>query len=205
MKKFNKIYICIIALLIICIAPKFVFADGNIKICSGGEIKTVDNKVLCVYQTTFIDPHNVECEFDNVPEVLSLEDGSTAYYCGARLNYNSLCSDNNVKSAFKIIGYVILIIKWIVPLIIIVLGMVDFGKASISNDEKALNKATGALIRRIVAGVAIFFIPTIILAALDVIKITKGIEKENDTTFGVCTKCMFDPINSCNTSNGNGN
>jgi len=118
-----------------------------------------------------------------------------------RLNYDSLCSDNNIKSAVKIIGYIILVIKWIVPLIIIVLGMIDFGKAAISNDEKAVNKATGALIRRFIAGIVIFFIPTIIMAALNAIQISKGIEKDTNTTFGACTKCLFDPVNSCSVVN----
>lgn len=123
----------------------------------------------------------------------------------ARLIYSGLCSNNDIKSAFKIIGYVILVIKWIVPLIIIVLGMIDFGKATISNDEKALNKATGALIRRFIAGVVIFFIPTIVMTALNVVQVSKGIEKDTDTNFGTCTKCLFDPVNSCVISTTAGN
>lgn len=123
----------------------------------------------------------------------------------ARLDYSSLCSNPGFKQAAKILGFVIMIIRWIVPLIIIVLGMVDFGKAAISNDEKALNKATASLIRRFVAGIVIFFIPTIIMAALNVVQVSKGIEKDTDTNFGACTKCLFDPVNSCNTGAAAGN
>ena len=123
----------------------------------------------------------------------------------ARLDYSSLCSNDGFREAAKIVGFVIMIVRWIVPLIIIVLGMVDYGKAAISNDEKALNKATGALIRRFIAGVVIFFIPTIVMTALNVVQVSKGIEKDTDTNFGACTKCLFDPVNSCNTSHGSGN
>lgn len=112
-------------------------------------------------------------------------------------DWDSLCADEGIKQAVKIVGYIIQLIRWIVPLIIIVLGMVDFGKAAISNDDKSVTKATTALIRRIVAGVVVFFIPTIILAILNVIQVTKGIEEETDTTFGACTKCLFDPYNEC--------
>lgn len=111
------------------------------------------------------------------------------------LDYEHLCSENNIKQAMKIIGYIVLIIKWIVPLILIVLGMIDFGKAIMSGDDKALNKATGAFIKRIIAGIVIFFIPTIILAILNVIEVSKGIEDSQQ--FGACTKCIFDPIDSC--------
>lgn len=198
MKKFKKIYFCLILLIII--APKIAYAAGNIKTCSGGEIKTIDNKILCVIKKDFVGPPMVQCEDGTSANKLTLSDGSEAYSCGAtasRLNYDSLCSDNDIKSAVKIVGYIFLVIKWIVPLIIIVLGMIDFGKAAISNDEKAVNKATGALIRRFIAGIVIFFIPTIIMAALNAIQISKGIEKDTNTTFGACTKCLFDPVNNC--------
>lgn len=209
MKKFKNIYL-ILVLFLICVFvfPKTVLAEGNIKTCSGGEIKTVENKILCVIKKDFGGQPLVECEDGTNASKLSLSDGSYAYYCGAtstRLKYDSLCSNNGIKSAFKIVGYVIAIVKWIVPLIIIVFGMIDFGKAVISNDEKTINKATGALIRRFIAGIAIFFVPTIIMAILNVLQISKGIEKETDTNFGACTKCLFKPFTECDVSTTNEN
>ena len=107
----------------------------------------------------------------------------------AEIDYSNICGNSGVSSAMVIIGYIIQIAKWIVPLIIVVLGMVDYGKASISNDEKAVNKATVALVRRIVAGIVIFFVPTIISA------FTKNILKTNiDSEFLTCTNCMFNPV-----------
>ena len=87
-----------------------------------------------------------------------------------------------------ILGYIIQVGKWIVPLIIISLGMVDYGKAAISNDEKALTKATSALVRRFIAGIVIFFVPTIISAFT---KNTLKTDIENE--FLSCTSCMFNP------------
>lgn len=118
------------------------------------------------------------------------------------LDYSSICSNTTegnrgIRQTFKIVGYLIQIIKWIVPLIIIILGMIDFGKAAISNDEKAINKAMMALIRRLIAGIVIFFIPTIVMAILNIIEVSKGIEKKDNSQFGACTKCLFDPYNSC--------
>lgn len=117
-------------------------------------------------------------------------------------DYDRICYEPGVMNAMKILGYVILICKWIVPLIIIVLGMIDYGKAVVSNDDKALNKATAALIRRIVAGISIFLIPTIIVAILNITIPSTDISLEGegkttigDTNFGHCTKCLFDPEN----------
>ena len=113
----------------------------------------------------------------------------------ARLDYNSLCtSDVGVRQAARIVGYLVAVARWLVPGIIMVLGMVDFFKVVISSDDKELSKATGRLIKRMIAGVIVFLVPTIILAILDLIQITGGIEKENNQNFGACTKCIFAPF-----------
>lgn len=126
------------------------------------------------------------------------------------INYNNICNEAGVKNTMSIIGYVILVCRWIIPLVIIALGMFDFSKAVVSNDDKAVNKAIAALIRRVVTGLAIFFIPTIILALLNVtinsVDVTTGENVEikiKDTNFGTCTKCLFDP-GSCTSGSTSG-
>ncbi len=114
----------------------------------------------------------------------------------ASLNYSNLCDNEGIKNAAEIVGYVVLLIKWIVPLILIVLGMIDFGKAVISNDDKALNNATSSLIKRIIAGVVVFFVPSLVMALVNFIGFTQGIE--NDADFATCTKCVMDVLNNCN-------
>ena len=118
-----------------------------------------------------------------------------------RLDYSSICSTTNmgIRRAFKAIGYVVAIAKWIVPLIIIVLGMIDFGKVVISDDDKAMGKATGALIRRFIAAIVVFVAPTVILSIVNIIPVMQGITNENNANFGACTKCVLDPFNSCAT------
>ena len=106
-------------------------------------------------------------------------------------DWNRPCEDENVMQAFVIIGKVVQVAKSVVPLIIIVLGMVDFGKAVASNDDKAISKAAAALIRRFIAGVVVFFIPTIILAILNLLGITNNME--NNESFGTCTVCVLKP------------
>lgn len=105
------------------------------------------------------------------------------------INYNNLCGNSSVSSAMMLVGYLIEIAKWIAPLIIIVLGMIDFGKASISSDDAALKNSTSSLIRRFIAGISIFFVITIVDVFSDIIletDIASG-------AFASCTDCMLDP------------
>ena len=78
--------------------------------------------------------------------------------------------------------------------------MIDFSKAVIANDEKAISKATSSLIKRFIAGVIVILLPTIIMAILNFIKVTKGIE---DNEFGACTTCLFSP-SKCGSGMGTG-
>lgn len=49
-----------------------------------------------------------------------------------------------------------------IPIILIVLGTIDLGKAVISSDEKQVKEAQSRLIKRCVYAIAIFFIVTIV-------------------------------------------
>lgn len=115
----------------------------------------------------------------------------------AIVDYGNLCSNYNegIGSAARIIGYIVEVAKWIIPFIIIVLGMIDFGKAALSNDDKSISKAATALIRRLVAGVVVFFIPQLVLVILNLTNISKGIE--NTTRFEACTKCILNASKYC--------
>ena len=67
---------------------------------------------------------------------------------------------------WQLAGYVLFAIKIIVPLIIIVLGIIDFAKASLSSDDKAVSKAAASLLNRFIIGVAVFFVPTVVSIVL---------------------------------------
>ncbi len=139
---------------------------------------------------------------DPKPNKPSNNTGSGGTAGEQRLDYNSWCSSGTegnagIRKAARIIGYVIAIAKWVVPMILIIFGIVDFTKASISSDDKALSKAASSLLKRVVAGLIVIFIPTIAIAILNFIQVSKGIADETNTNFGACTKCIFDPKN-CN-------
>lgn len=109
----------------------------------------------------------------------------------------NMCSSNSTSLlVFQVIGYFILIIKILVPLIIIILGSIDLGKAAISSDEKLLNENFKKLVRRIITGVIIFFIPTILDFGLSLIEGVSDVMSK----YKGCTSCILNPTNKnkCN-------
>ena len=49
-----------------------------------------------------------------------------------------------------------------IPIILIVMGSIDLGKAVLSSDDKEIKGATSKLIKRAIAAVAVFFITTVV-------------------------------------------
>lgn len=69
---------------------------------------------------------------------------------------------NNPNSIRGLVNDVLKYPKIIVPILVIVLGMLDFGKAVIASKEDEMKKAQSTFIKRVVIGVAVFFVPTIL-------------------------------------------
>ena len=95
------------------------------------------------------------------------------------------CTDT--ANIWHLVGYVVYILKIVIPLILIILGMVDLGKAVVSSDEKAINKAVGSLIKRFIAAVVVFFVPTIVNAVFALIGLMNT-NQNND--YLVCVRCI---------------
>lgn len=99
-------------------------------------------------------------------------------------------------NVWAIIGNIILILKILIPIVIIVLGAVDFGKTIISNDDKAFNKSLVTLIKKVVVGVVIFFVPTLINAVFSIISGFSNLESD----YMNCVNCLTSPNDLCDTS-----
>lgn len=69
-----------------------------------------------------------------------------------------------------------------IPIILIVLGTIDLGKAVIASDEKAVKAAQSMLIKRAIYAVAIFFITTIVTLLMSVV--ASGADKSEANTSG---------------------
>lgn len=64
----------------------------------------------------------------------------------------------NTAGIWKLIGEIIYIIRIAIPIIVVLLGTLDLGKAVIAGEDKKIKDAQKAFIRRLIYGVAIFFV-----------------------------------------------
>ena len=94
---------------------------------------------------------------------------------------------NEASNLLQVLGYIIIIFKVAIPLIIIVLGMMDFGKAVVSEKDEDIKKQAIKLGRRALAGLVIFFIPTVIYWIFD------GVTGANNEDLKKCKECIFSP------------
>ncbi len=99
---------------------------------------------------------------------------------------------------WQIVGYVLLVFKIVVPILLIVFGMIDLGKAVIGSKEDDTKKAINGLVRRLVAAVVIFFIPTIIGFVFRILGTWKTDAKAD---YDVCKSCITSPSDSACDSN----
>lgn len=69
---------------------------------------------------------------------------------------------DNPDSLRYLINEILMYPKIIVPILLILLGMLDFAKAVISSKEDEMKKAQATFIKRVIAAVAVFFIPLLV-------------------------------------------
>lgn len=62
----------------------------------------------------------------------------------------------------KIVSLIVNLIKIAVPIILIVLGMLDLGKAVVAQKEDEIKKGQQTFIKRLIAAVLVFFIVAIV-------------------------------------------
>ena len=94
-----------------------------------------------------------------------------------------------IDDILRVVGYFLLIFKIVIPLILLILGMIDLGKAVVSSDDKAVGKAVKSLAMRIVAAVCIFFIPNIIGLVLKLVSDNENVNRD----YTKCAECIQNP------------
>ena len=98
---------------------------------------------------------------------------------------------------WQIVGYVFLILKIVIPILLIIFGVIDFSKAAISGKDDETKKSLTSLMWRAISAVVIFFIPTIVGLIMGLISNFSDSGAQSD--FKVCQKCLVNP-KKCDTS-----
>lgn len=108
---------------------------------------------------------------------------------------DDFCGD--IQATLQIVYYILLVIRILVPLGICAMSIFDFYNAVTGGSAEALRKEAIILGKRVLIGLIIFFIPTIINIVVD------AADKENEMRYRACLNCLFE--NNCNvkdTDNG---
>ena len=101
----------------------------------------------------------------------------------------SFCS--SLAPIWQIIGWVLWVFKIAIPIIIIVFGMIDLGKAVVASKDDEIKKSVKSLVMRAIAGIVIFFIPTLVGAIFSLVG-EFGSEEYQDE-YGICSDCITHP------------
>ncbi len=94
---------------------------------------------------------------------------------------------------WQIIGWVLWVFKIAIPIVIIVFGMIDLGKAVVASKDDEIKKSVKSLVMRAIAGIVIFFIPTLVGAIFSLVG-EFGSEAYK-TEYNVCKTCVTKPGN----------
>ena len=69
---------------------------------------------------------------------------------------------------------ILTIIQWGIPILLIIMGSIDLGKAVMASDDKEIKGATSKLIKRAIAAVAVFFIPLVVNLLINMVGDSRG-------------------------------
>ncbi len=104
----------------------------------------------------------------------------------------SFCADT--ANIWQIVGYVLLVFKIVIPILLIIFGMMDLGKAVIGSKDDDIKKAVKSLAMRAVAAVVIFFIPTLVSMILGLV--SNFNDSGAKANFDNCRACITNPNGS---------
>lgn len=97
----------------------------------------------------------------------------------------------NSANIWQVVGYVLLVFKIVIPILLIIWGMLDLGKAVVAAKDDEIKKATKSLAMRAISAVVIFFIPTLVSLILGMVSNFGESGAKDD--WEVCRSCLTNP------------
>lgn len=90
------------------------------------------------------------------------------------------CEDVLGGNVLRLLNKFFKYIYILVPILVLVLGLTDFGKAVLASKPDDMNKAKGRFIKRVIMGVAVFLVPTIINITFYIADFAKNPDNPNN-------------------------
>ena len=94
------------------------------------------------------------------------------------------CSD--LAPIITFLKSILTIIQFAIPILLIIMGTVDLGKAVMSSDDKEIKGATSKLVKRAIAAVAVFFVPLIVNLLIGMVADSGDSSSSNADNFWTC-------------------
>lgn len=95
------------------------------------------------------------------------------------LDVNDVCSKLN-SDLVTFIHNIIILIKIAVPIVLVIFGMIDLGKGVVAGKEDEIKKGQNTFIKRLIAGVIVFFMVTVSQLVITLI------DKDSDGDIWTC-------------------
>ena len=173
----NKLFLFVIAIFIFFAGFQIVEAQC-FKYCEGSN---------CTYTTS---------KPNSSKSVTSLESVSEAM-CANNYSSDSLvsCGDGLLEDIPamipKTIHIIYLLIQIAIPILLVVFGLIDFIKAIISSKEEEIKKGQQIFIKRLIAGILVFFVFAIVKLVISFAG------DDNKTKILNCASCLINNNSDC--------
>ena len=95
------------------------------------------------------------------------------------LDVNEICSNVGIELS-TFIHNIIMVIKIGVPIVLVIFGMLDLGKGVIASKEDEIKKGQSTFIKRLIAGVIVFFMISVTQLVISLV------DKESGGEFWTC-------------------
>lgn len=89
------------------------------------------------------------------------------------------------------VSTVVTIIKIVIPIILIVLGLVDLGKATLAQKDDEIKKAQMTFVKRIIAAVLVFFVVAIVQLVFGLLSNAQQKSDSNAVNPTQCIDCFI--------------
>lgn len=123
------------------------------------------------------------------------------------VNLSSVLADNNTATTYvkcgdstfpepvaAIVRTIILLLQIVIPIGIIIMGSLDFLKATIAGDSDKMKKNQKQFVTRLIAGTITFFVFVIVKFMVSMVA-----DQSDSESFTSCLDCLINNEGSCNT------
>lgn len=117
----------------------------------------VDKKIKLGYYLGILRKRCIMLNLIRDGMLFAVEEVGAEYFC------------RNLGPVITLLKNIVRLLQWGIPIILILFGLIDLGKAVMSSKEDEMKKAQGTLIKRVIYAVIVFFVVTIVYFVMGIV------------------------------------